>query len=148
VVEPAKFLDAAAALGEGIFVLALYGAAFVFALVGRRLLLRGAGWAAGLFLLSAVAAGSALWLDWTGWIATGLLPQASGQGAVIYALQALQAFAGAIGLLMAGYCAARAARGLVTQLRNNTIDLTMLFLAYMAAQGLVGALFGRLIGMA
>jgi len=49
---------------------------------------------------------------------------------------------------MAGYCAARAARGLLTTPRSNTVDLAMLFLAYGAVQGLVGALFGRAIGMA
>ena len=47
---------------------------------------------------------------------------------------------------MAAYCALRAARGLVSQPRNNSIDLTVLFLGYTAAQGLVGAIFGRLIG--
>ena len=47
---------------------------------------------------------------------------------------------------MALYCAARAVRGLVPQPRNNSIDLTMLFLVYTAAQGVTGALVSRLVG--
>ncbi|WP_447752180.1 cbb3-type cytochrome c oxidase subunit I [Sphingopyxis fribergensis] len=125
----------------------LYGAALLAAIMARPLLRRRGLLAAGLFLFSALSAGAALWLDWAGWSATGLAPQASGQGAVIYALQALEACALGIALLMAGYCAARAACGLLTLPRSNTVDLTMLFLAYSAAQGLVGALFGRAFGM-
>jgi cytochrome c oxidase subunit I+III len=48
---------------------------------------------------------------------------------------------------MAAFCAARALRGLVSLPRNNSVDLTMLFLAYTAVQGLVAALFGRAFGM-
>src|SRR3546814_7765583 len=47
---------------------------------------------------------------------------------VIFALHALQGCAVGIGALMAGYCAVRAARGLVTQPKNNSIDLAMLFI--------------------
>ncbi len=134
-------------MAAGLPIYFLYGAAFLAALAARPLLKRDARWPVGLFFASAFAAGGALWLDWTGWSATGLAPQASGQGAVIAALQALQAFAVGTGLLMAAYCAARVARGLMTQPRSNTVDLAMLFLCYTAAQGLTGALFGRAIGM-
>jgi len=134
-------------IGAALPVALLYGAALVAALAARRLLPRGAGRSSGLLLLSVLAAGVALWLDWSSWRASGLGPQASGQGATIYALQALQAFAVGTGLLMAAFCAARALRGLVSLPRNNSVDLTMLFLAYTAVQGLVAALFGRAFGM-
>ncbi|RYD43763.1 MAG: cytochrome ubiquinol oxidase subunit I [Sphingomonadales bacterium] len=134
-------------IGTALPVALLYGTALVAALAARRLLPRGAGGASGLLLASVLAAGVALWLDWSSWRASGLVPQASGQGATIYALQALQAFATSTGLLMAAFCAARALRGLVSLPRNNSVDLTMLFLAYTAVQGLVAALFGRSFGM-
>ncbi|WP_447763902.1 cbb3-type cytochrome c oxidase subunit I [Sphingopyxis panaciterrae] len=134
-------------IGTALPVALLYGTALVAALAARRLLPRGAGGASGLLLASVLAAGVALWLDWSSWRASGLVPQASGQGATIYALQALQAFATGTGLLMAAFCAARALRGLVSLPRNNSVDLTMLFLAYTAVQGLVAALFGRAFGM-
>jgi cytochrome c oxidase subunit I+III len=134
-------------IGAALPVALLYGTALVAALAARRLLPRGAGRSAGLLLFSVLAAGVALWLDWSSWRASGLVPQASGQGATIYALQALQAFAVGTGLLMAAFCAARALRGLVSLPRNNSVDLTMLFLAYTAVQGLVAALFGRAFGM-
>jgi cytochrome c oxidase subunit I+III len=134
-------------IGTALPVALLYGTALVAALAARRLLPRGAGGASGLLLASVLAAGVALWLDWSSWRASGLVPEASGQGATIYALQALQAFAVGTGLLMAAFCAARALRGLVSLPRNNSVDLTMLFLAYTAVQGLVAALFGRAFGM-
>ncbi|HMO74849.1 MAG TPA: cbb3-type cytochrome c oxidase subunit I [Sphingopyxis sp.] len=128
-------------------VLLLYAAALALAVAARALLRRGAGWAVAALLLSVLAAGAALWLDHGQWRATGLIPQASGQAASVFALQALQGCALVIGALMAAYCAARAVRGLVSQPANNTIDVTMLFLAYAAGQGLVGALFTRVIGI-
>jgi cytochrome c oxidase subunit I+III len=134
-------------IGAALPVALLYGTALVAALAARRLLPRGAGGASGLLLFSVLAAGIALWLDWSSWRASGLVPEASGQGATIYALQALQAFATGTGLLMAAFCAARTLRGLVSLPRNNSVDLAMLFLAYTAVQGLVAALFGRAFGM-
>jgi cytochrome c oxidase subunit I+III len=143
--QPA-FWTAPPGIGDALPALILYVAAFVLALGGRRAL----GWkplaAVSLLSFSGASSAGALWLDHMNWAQTGLAPQASGQGATIYALQALEAAAVAIGLLMAGYCAARAIRGLVSQPRNSSIDLTMLFLAYTAVQGLIGAGFGRLIG--
>ena len=133
-------------LGAALPVLGLYAAAFALALAARPALRRRPLWPVLLLALSALSSALALWLDHQGWRAAGLVPQASGQGATVHALQALEAVAVAVGLLMAGYCAARAARGLVMQPRNNSIDLALLFLAYTAAQGLTGALFGRLVG--
>ncbi|WP_326914888.1 cbb3-type cytochrome c oxidase subunit I [Sphingopyxis chilensis] len=136
------------AMGAAAPVVLLYGAALSAALAARPMLRRGTLEASCLLLLAAGAGGAALWRDWADWSAAGLRPQGSGQGATVFALQALQATALVAGLMMAGYCAARAARGLLTTPRSNTVDLAMLFLAYGAVQGLVGALFGRAIGMA
>ncbi|SKB45690.1 cbb3-type cytochrome c oxidase subunit I [Sphingopyxis flava] len=121
-------------------------AAAALAIGGRRLLLRGAAWPVVAFVLSTAALGGALWLDRGQWAAAGFAAEASGQGAAVFALLALQGAAVATGALMAGYCAARALRGLVTRPANTSIDLTMLFLAYAAIQGLVGALFTRAVG--
>jgi cytochrome c oxidase subunit I+III len=132
----------AAALPTG----ALCALALICALGARPLLRRGAGMSVGLLIAAAALAGAALWLDFAGWRASGLDPQASGQGAVIHALHALQACAVGIGALMAGYCAVRAVRGLVIQPKNNSIDLAALFIAYTAVQGAVGTVFGRAIG--
>ena len=125
----------------------LLGALSLLSAIGARTMLgRSVDIAIALLGLAAAAAASALWLDFRGWRALGLEAGASGQGAVIYALQALQACAVAIAVLMVCYCAARRARGLITQPRNNSIDLVVLFLGYTAVQGLVGAIVGRAIG--
>ena len=95
---------------------------------------------------SAMLLCGALFLDHASWQASGLVPQASGQGATVFALLALQATGCAIAVLMIAYAVARAVRDLVTIPRNNTVDLTVLFLVYVAGQGLIGALVGRLVG--
>ena len=129
------------------FPIVALGALSLLCAIGARALLRHrVSWAIGLLFMATAATAGALWLDFAGWRAAGLAPQESGQGAVIFALHALQACAVGIGALMAGYCAVRAARGLVTQPKNNSIDLAMLFIGYTALQGAVGALFGRAIG--
>src|SRR3546814_19575965 len=112
--------------------------------IGARALLRHrVSWAIGLLFMATAATAGALWLDFAGWRAAGLAPQESGQGAVIFALHALQACAVGIGALMAGYCAVRAARGLVTQPQNKRIDLPIVFYGHTARQGAGGASFGR-----
>ena len=133
-------------LASALPVVALGAVSLLGALAARPLLCRRPGLSVASLIVSATAAGGALWCDFAGWRASDLLPQASGQGAAVYALHALQACAVAIGALMAGYCTARAVRGLVTQPRNNSIDLALMFLAFTAVQGIVGALFGRAIG--
>src|SRR3546814_16085981 len=71
--------------------------------IGARALLRHrVSWAIGLLFMATAATAGALWLDFAGWRAAGLAPQESGQGAVIFALHALQACAVGIGALMAG----------------------------------------------
>ena len=134
-------------LGGAILMLMLYAAAIGFALAARSVLRRSPFWSVMALLFSAAASSAALGLDYASWSGTGLDPTASGQGAVAYALLALQACAAAIAMLMALYCAARGVRGLVAQPRNNSIDLTMLFLIYTAAQGATGGLISRLVGV-
>ena len=56
---------------------------------------------------------------------------------------ALQGQLVAVVVLMAGYLAARTARGLVTRPRNTTFDVVSLFLLYTAAQGAATALLLR-----
>ncbi|MBE1529880.1 cytochrome c oxidase subunit I+III [Sphingopyxis sp. OAS728] len=131
---------------EALPIMALYAATLMCVLGARWLLRRKVAVTATLLVVAAAAAGAAVWLDYIAWRHAGLVPQASGQGAVIYALHALQACAVGIGAMMALYCCARAARGLVTQPANNSVDLAILFIGYTALQGGVGALFGRAIG--
>jgi len=133
-------------LGEAISILGLYAVAIGLALTARACLRRSPFWSVFALLLSAAVSSAALGLDYVSWSSSELGPTASGQGAVVYALLALQVCAAAIAILMALYCAARAARGLVPQPRNNSIDLAMLFLVYTAAQGVTGALVSRLVG--
>ena len=80
--------------------------------------------------------------DWWSW--RGLRPEASGQGATVYAFIALQGILTAIAVLMALYVAARNSRGLVTRPRNNSVDLAVLFIVYTAAQGALTAALVRL----
>jgi cytochrome c oxidase subunit I+III len=141
-----QFWRAPPALLTGAPVLGLYLAALVLALSSRWLLPRGAAWA-GAALVAAVLAGiAALWIDAGQWRASGLAAQASGQGAIVYGLQALQGCVAGIGALMALFVVARALHGRVVKPASNTVDLAALFLAYMGGQGAVGFLFARLVG--
>src|SRR3546814_19918804 len=90
------------------FPIVALGALSLLCAIGARALLRHrVSWAIGLLFMATAATAGALWLDFVGWRAAGLAPQESGQGAVIFALHALQACAVGIGALMAGYCAVR-----------------------------------------
>jgi cytochrome c oxidase subunit I+III len=82
--------------------------------------------------------------DLVSWQATGLTPDASGQGATVYALIALQVMTVAVALLMGLYVAARNSRGLVTRPANNSFDLAVLFTGYTGVQGALAALLVRL----
>ncbi len=135
-------------IGGAVPILALEGAGLVAALIARPLLKRGVAPAVAAILLSAVLLSAAIVLDYRQWTAAGFAPTASGQTASLFALQALQACVVAIAVLMAGYVAARAIRGLVTRPSNNSLDLTALFLAYAGGQGLAGTLFPRLLEIA
>ncbi|MFN3387781.1 MAG: cbb3-type cytochrome c oxidase subunit I [Allosphingosinicella sp.] len=125
-----------------------YGAAGALALLGWWLLTRESStlWSpATMILLSAGALLVTLGVDFHSWRASGLSPEQSGQGAVVHAFLATEAMLVAISLLMALYLAARNSRGLVTRPRNNSFDLTVMFLVYTAGQGLLAALLTRLV---
>lgn len=122
-----------------------YGTVIAAALASRWLHRLGKSWAAVPVIAAAVAAPLLIWLGWWTW-ATTLAPDASGQSAAVFVILALQATVSAIALLIAAYLGWRVLRGLVVPVRNNTVDLTCLFLGYSGAQGMVGTLFVRAIG--
>jgi len=114
--------------------------------VASAWVLRRAGPAAALALALAGSAAlfTAFAADLASWWSAGLRPDASGQGATVFALLSFQGVLLGVLLLMAGYLSARTARGLVTRQRASTVDLIALFAGYAAAQGALGALLVRL----
>ncbi len=124
-----------------------YGLAGGLALLARRLLAREGTtlWTpATLVCLAAAGLIASVVLEFRSWASIGLEPQMSGQGAIVYAFLSLQVQLAAIAALMAGFLAARNSRGLVTRPRNNTFDLTTIFIVYTAGQGIVTALLTHL----
>jgi cytochrome c oxidase subunit I+III len=99
-----------------------------------------------LFLCAALALATGIGIDLWRWIASGLRPDASGQGAMVYALLSLEAVLATIGLLMAGYLSARNSRGLIVRPRNNSLDLCVLWITYAAGQGALTAILTRAFG--
>jgi cytochrome c oxidase subunit I+III len=100
------------------------------------------------WLSEAASAGllaAAVHWDWTGWRIAGLDPVASGQGATVFAMIALQGQAVAIGVAMAAYLGYRSGRGLLTTPTNVTMDVVGRFLGYLALQGLALSLIARLV---
>ena len=97
-----------------------------------------------LIVLSAGALLLAFGADFYSWRASGLAPDASGQGATVYAFLSMQGLLTAIAALMAAFLSARNSRGLIVRPRNNSYDLIVLFIAYTAAQGAISALLARL----
>lgn len=99
-----------------------------------------------LFLCAAAALAAGFGVDLWSWIASGLRPDASGQGATVYALLSLEGILAAIGLLMAAYISARNSRGMIVRPRNNSLDLCVLWVVYAAGQGALTALLTRAFG--
>ncbi|GGD55357.1 cytochrome ubiquinol oxidase subunit I [Erythrobacter arachoides] len=141
---------AAPPLWQSGIVAGLAAIAFIFARASRAVLARsekGVFPGQGPWLLAALASGALVagsWFDWTGWHEAGLLPQASGQGATVFALVAFQAVCAAIAVIMALYLGYRSGRGLLTGPANVTLDTVTRFIGYVAVQGLLTAAVVRL----
>jgi cytochrome c oxidase subunit I+III len=124
-----------------------YAAAAGLALLGRHLLARkkSTKWSPPTqILLAAAALGGAFTADFGSWRLHGLDPELSAQGALVMAFLVEQAQLLAVSVLMALYLAARTSSGLLSRPRNNSFDLTVLFIVYTAAQGSLSALLTRL----
>ncbi|WP_294303137.1 cbb3-type cytochrome c oxidase subunit I [uncultured Sphingomonas sp.] len=125
-------------------------AALLLARASRSLLARsekGVFPGQGPWLLAALASGAlalSAWLDWSGWQAAGLAPDASGQGATVFALVAFQGVCAAIAVIMGLYLGYRSGRGLVSGPANVTLDIVTRFCGYVALQGLATSLVVRL----
>jgi cytochrome c oxidase subunit I+III len=132
-------------LADGWPIYTLHAGGVVLAVLSRPVLMRSPAGAAALLAAAVIVTGAASWLDWAAWRAT-IVPQASGQGAVVHAMLALQGMLVAIGLLMAGFVAAKAGTRALARPRSNTVDLAALFIGYAACQGLAGTLIARLAG--
>ncbi|WP_106639085.1 cbb3-type cytochrome c oxidase subunit I [Allosphingosinicella vermicomposti] len=107
----------------------------------RRALLKGDGrkrLAIWLLILASIVISAVTFIDYRSWLAAGLDPEASGQGAVIHAFIGLQACLSGIALLMAAFVAARGARNFIPVPRSNVIDLPAIFIIFTAALGAAG----------
>jgi len=140
-----QFWIAPPALGEVVPLAAGYAAVIAAAWATRFLHAHGQGWSAIPVSLAAIVAVALTWIDVQAWSAI-LSPDSSGQGATVFAIHCLQAGVGAVAVLIASYLGWRVLAGRITPLRNNTVDLTCLFVGYTGAQGLVGSVFVRAIG--
>ncbi len=147
-VQPAFWVAPAGWHGAAV-ALPLYALAAGLALWSRVMLARERTqlWTPGvLFLCASVALSAAVGVDIAFWHASGLRPEASGQGAIVYMLLTLTALLAFIGLLMAGYISARNSRGMIVRPRNNSLDLCVLFVTYAAGQGALTTILTRALG--
>jgi cytochrome c oxidase subunit I+III len=132
----------------GIAALSIF--AFASAWLSRRILAakkKGTFPGQGPWLMAAIGAGllgAAIWWDWTGWSAAGLAPDASGQGATVFALLSFQACTVAIAMIMALYLGYRSGKGLITAPANVTLDTVVRFIGFAAIRGLALSLVVRL----
>jgi cytochrome c oxidase subunit I+III len=85
-----------------------------------------------------------------GQISTGLRPEETSYGAVVYAFSSLQGFFAAVLTIMALYTIARSLAGRLNAIRRATFDNTQLLWHYAVAQGLIALLivhaFPRVLG--
>jgi cytochrome c oxidase subunit I+III len=138
-IDPPGLTSLAAVVGA----YAVAGAlAFLSPRAGRRSHGRWSGPA--LMALAAALALGAWGVDALTWLQAGLRPSASSQGATVFALLSWQGLLLAVALLMAGFLAARALRGLLRPERPASLDVVALFTVFTAAQGVLGTLLVRL----
>jgi cytochrome c oxidase subunit I+III len=117
--------------------------AVVLAWLARRALNR--PWLATAMVLAATGLlALAFGVDLSAWRESGLKPQASAQGAIVYAILSWQGFFVAVAAIMGLYVLLRRLYGYVGPDRPATIELVGLFLGYTAAQALVGLCVTRL----
>ncbi|HYE46737.1 MAG TPA: cbb3-type cytochrome c oxidase subunit I, partial [Caulobacter sp.] len=120
-------------------------AAIALAWTAGRLIRRDRpGLAAGALALAAALVAAAWGLDLRSWVDVGLRPEATAQGATVFAFLAWNGAFAAAGLIMGLYALARWLGRYLAAERPSTVDLIGLFLAYCAAQGLFAALLTRL----
>jgi len=93
--------------------------------------------------LAAALLAGALYLDVTGWLATGLLPTANGMGATVFMLAVLQGQVVLVAVIMAIYLALREARGIMTTPTNVTMDVVARFMMFCALQGMIFTVLPR-----
>jgi cytochrome c oxidase subunit I+III len=91
-------------------------------------------------LVAACALSAALVTDFQGHWQSGLRPEASSYGALVYTAVALEGQLAVTGVIMALYTLARSAAGKLTAQRRATFDNTMLLWHYTVAQGLASLL--------
>lgn len=142
---------AAPALSQTLGILALLVAALSCGYLSRRILARkprGEFPGQTPWLSAALGAGllvAALYWDWTGWSGAGLAPDATGQGATVFGLLAIQGCTAAISLIMAMYLGLRSGTGLLSGPANVTLDVVTRFIGYTAVQGLAITALVRLL---
>ena len=98
------------------------------------------------WMLEALAAAllvGALYLDVTGWLATGLAPTKNGMGASVFMLSVLQGQVVFVAVIMAIYLGFREARGIMTTPTNVTMDVVARFIMFAGLQGLVFTILPR-----
>ncbi len=100
--------------------------------------------ATGLMLGSLALIAGAWGIDVGDWMATGLTPQVSGQGATVFYFLSWQGFFVFTSAIMGFYALLRWITGHVEAQRPSTFQLIGLFLGYTAAQGLISVLLTRL----
>jgi len=93
---------------------------------------------------SAAALAGALGADVWSWLGAGLNPEASSQGAIVFALICWQGVLTSTALLMAFFIFLRAIAGHITARTPTTVDLLCLFFGYAALQGAIAVAVTRL----
>ena len=134
------------ATGWAVPILALYGTAAVFPLLGRYLLQRerSAHWTAPTqMLIAGVSLVTAWSLDFASWRASNLDPELTAQGALTMTFLSLEGILVGISALMILFLLAKNSRGMIVRPRSVTFDVVLLFVTYTALQGIASASLTR-----